>query len=201
MKTIRLTVALLALALFAGLADEADAACGSGNRMDYRDSECLHAWWDNNWWPDHSKFGVQSFCFVPTAGGKVVAKIDIQRGADRTWHLNHGNKRRGTTRLAVRNVYCCEDLSDLCEWNDRVNQETCLEEWNEGTGQDRCTNVTITPRKPKRWTCKVTADCESEDGNQTVETTVSIRPFDDDNDVTVCPNGTVRYWIGCRRGD
>ncbi len=201
MKAVRLTVTLLAFAFMAGLAGEAHADCDSSDRMNHSSSDCLHGWWDNNTWPTKTTFGVQSFCWQPTAGGTVVAKIDIVNRPDLTWHLNNGHKRRDKTWNWIRDIHCCEDLSVLCKWNERVNNGTCEDEWNEGTGQDRCT-VTIEPREPKKWNCRVTADCESEDGTQEVTTVVSIRPFDDENNIRVCPNGTVRYWIDrCRPGD
>lgn len=135
MKTRRLMLALLALVLSAGVAGASYAACESSDRLNHNNAECLHAWWDNNDWPEDSTFAARNEC---PAWGTVVAKVDIRDATDRTWHLNDGNTRRGSTSTTVREISCCEDLSDLCDKADMVSTESCKAQFELSTASSDC---------------------------------------------------------------
>ena len=91
-------VALLAAALMLLPATTADASCSAGNRVDYRDAECLSAWWKNRGLLKKSPFHVRNMC---PEYGKVVAKVDLKSAMDRTLHLNDGLPRDGDIRHRI----------------------------------------------------------------------------------------------------
>ena len=64
-------VAVLAVALILLPATTADASCSAGNRVDYRDAECLSAWWKNRGLLKKSPYHVRNMC---PEYGKVVAR-------------------------------------------------------------------------------------------------------------------------------
>ena len=116
---LRLVAAFAALLFLAPLAiDQAlGSNCEWSYRMNHSNSDCMHGWWDNSppasaGYGTGSKWGVQSFC---SNYGSVVAKIDLSGGADKTWTLNNGSKRRsGSFWHDVSGVYCCIDKGDMC---------------------------------------------------------------------------------------
>ena len=128
---------LLAFVLIVAFAGTADASCTGSNRISHGSAECLHGWWDNNSWPNDSKFGAQNLC---PDWGKVVAKVDIEAASDRTWHLDDGDKRRGSTSNRVRGVYCCKDLGDeMCDKEDVVTAASCKTQFEASDANDDCT--------------------------------------------------------------
>ena len=106
-------VAVLAVALILLPATTADASCSAGNRVDYRDAECLSAWWKNRGLLKKSPYHVRNMC---PEYGKVVAKVDLKSAMDRTLHLNDGLPRDGDTRHRIRGVSCCSDIGDVATW-------------------------------------------------------------------------------------
>ena len=50
--------------------------------------------------------------------GRVVAKVDLAEEMDRTLYLDNGAKRTGQTKFRIRWIYCCSDLSTLCNRSD-----------------------------------------------------------------------------------
>ena len=163
MKMRRAMIALLAFVLSAGLADAAYASCDSNERTSHDNAECLHGWWDNNTWPTKSTFGAQNLC---PDWGTVVAKVDIRSATDRTWHLSNGNKRRGDTSFTVRDISCCEDLSDLCDKEDVVTVASCKSEFEKSSANNDCIhdNEPTTNEEFCRFDLKCTyTDDEGED--------------------------------------
>ncbi len=108
----------MAVAVATGLAVmltvQANAACGISDRISHRDANCLRAEWHN---PPVPVFGSTTWYAVKNmcvSNGKVVAKVDIENGTDRTLHLADSQERSDTTWTRIRWIYCCTDLSDLC---------------------------------------------------------------------------------------
>ena len=109
---------LLALAIAALVlqAPAVEAACGKKHRVSHRDSECLSAWWENhNSMYRHNVYHVRNMC--PELG-RVVAKVDLKEEMDRTMYLDNGATRSGKTKFRIRWIYCCADLSRLCNRSD-----------------------------------------------------------------------------------
>ena len=104
------------------LAGQAHAACDTKDRIKHEDAECLTAEWDND-------IGVWSIVDVAAKNecsdlGTVVAKVDRKACPDYTWHLTGSDTmERNGTWCDVRHVYCCSDLSDLCNRSDLSNDD------------------------------------------------------------------------------
>ena len=124
MRIILTTAALaLALAFLLVAPPEANAACEGSNRLYHGDSSCLSAGWDNGSWTSTNRtYWAKNNC---SYAGKVVAKIDRKSASDKTWHLNDGNRRTGSGRAKIRNIYCCKDLSDFCYVSSTYNDAGC----------------------------------------------------------------------------
>ena len=135
MKARHPILGLLAFAAIMVVAGAAYASCTGSNRVTFHNSECLHGWWDNNPWPRKSTFGVQGFC---KDWGTVVAKIELAGCIDKTWHLDHNNKRRGSELCQVRGIHCCKDVGDLCNPGDVVTIAGCTSQWDESPASDTC---------------------------------------------------------------
>ena len=135
MKIRQSILGLVAFAAIMVVAGAAYASCWGSNRVTFHYSECLHGWWDNNPWPSKSTFGVQGSC---KDWGTVVAKIDLASCTDKTWHLNHNNKRRGSEACRVNGIYCCRDVGDLCNWDDVTTIAGCTSQWDKSPASDTC---------------------------------------------------------------
>ena len=48
----------------------------------------------------------------------MVAKVDLKEEMDRTMYLDNGATRTGQTKFRIRWIYCCADLSRLCNRSD-----------------------------------------------------------------------------------
>ncbi len=119
-----LLVPVLAVAVLVLQAAATEAACGKKHRVSHRDSECLSAWWENhNSTFKPNTYNVRNNC---ASQGRVVAKVDLKEEMDRTLYLDHGATRTGHTKFRIRWIYCCSDLSTLCNRSD-------LERAEEGT--------------------------------------------------------------------
>ena len=103
--------AVFALALTAVLAGQAHAgSCEGSDRIDRDDAECLDANWNNR--KDLLSRGEVWATNKCSDYGTVVVKVDIKSAKDKTWHLDHGNKKKeGTGLFDTRKVSCCADLA------------------------------------------------------------------------------------------
>ena len=111
-----LLAAALAVPVLVLLATTVEAACGVRDRVSHRDSECLQAWWDNkNDRYEYNTYHVRNMC---SELGRVVAKVDLREARDRTPHLDNGQWRFGYTNNRIDWIYCCSDLSTLCNRSD-----------------------------------------------------------------------------------
>ena len=112
----RLLAPALAFVVLVLQAAAAEAACGKKHRVSHRDSECLSAWWENhNSMYQHNVYHVRNMC---SSQGRVVAKVDLAEEMDRTMYLDNGATRTGQTKFRIRWIYCCSDLSTLCNRSD-----------------------------------------------------------------------------------
>ena len=116
-----LLVPVLAVAVLVLQAAATEAACGKKHRVSHRDSECLSAWWENhNSTFRHNTYNVRNNC---ASQGRVVAKVDLKEEMDRTLYLDNGATRSGQTKFRIRWIYCCSDLSTLCNRSDLERAE------------------------------------------------------------------------------
>ena len=149
--------ALFALALTAALGGQAYAgSCEGGDRIDHEDADCLDADWNNSTnWLSHGKVWARNEC---SSQGTVVAKVDIKDAKDKTWNLTNANKKSsGTGIFNTRNVYCCSDLSDLCNMSD-INANSCLEKFQISSANTTCRNVSISVND--NYQCVINAECQ-----------------------------------------
>lgn len=111
-----LLAAALAVPVLVLLATTVEAACGVRDRVSHRDSECLQAWWDNkNNKYEYNTYHVRNMC---SELGRVVAKVDLREARDRTPYLDNSQWRIGYTDNRIDWIYCCSDLSTLCNRSD-----------------------------------------------------------------------------------
>ena len=103
--------------LVAAYADQVHASCNISDRIKHGDADCLSASWNNNHnWLNHGKWKIKSEC---SNYGRVVAKIDIKDTWDETITLYNDSWKKGDTDLYnINYIYCCADLSDLCNKSD-----------------------------------------------------------------------------------
>ena len=150
----------LAVVILALPAVPADAACGDSERISHRNSECLEAWWKNKGAFRKSKFHVRNMC---PDYGRVVAKVDLKNAADRTLHLDDGNRRNSSTSHRIRWISCCSDLGDLCNRSDVVTDAGCRARFKQVSSAARsCGNVNLTATASisgERYTCTIAARC------------------------------------------
>ena len=172
--------AVFALVVVAVLADQAHASCGSSQRIDHDDANCLDAGWDNSTnWLSHGKVWARNEC---PDHGTVVAKVDIKSGKDKTWYLHDGDKKSsGTNVLNTRNVYCCSDLSDLCDTSD-LSEDGCRQNFLASSAGETCQDVSTSINSSHQ--CTVSAKCKSEEGFLTP--TITTVDFDDVRDLHNC---------------
>ncbi len=130
--------AAVVLALATALVGQAHAACGSGQRVSHRDAECLRAKWDNNTLPTPNTVEAQNLC---SDYGTVVAKIDSKGRPDDTWSLTDGETRKSARLYRTDWVYCCRDLSDLCNKSDIVNADSCLDQFLASPASETCSRT------------------------------------------------------------
>ena len=109
--------AVLVLLFAAGSAGPAHAKCGISSRISHKDSDCLTAKWDNAAnWLSINKYQVKNEC---SDLGTVFAKLDVKNWQDLTEELSDDQWEKGSTDLLnIRHIYCCSDLSDLCNRSD-----------------------------------------------------------------------------------
>jgi len=208
MKTRQTVLGLLAFAAIMVVAGAAYASCSSSNRLTFHHSECLHGWWDNNDWPKKSTFGarMEEHC---DGWGKVVAKVDLASCSDKTWHFTSANTRRGSEACRVRGIYCCTDISDLCNKSDVMTVAGCTRQWNKSDASDGCelsggeptvagtilgTGVQSVTASSANYTCSFWAKCNYITSDWTLEETqTSIRDVHwlDADDLLNC-NGVLK---------
>ena len=139
-------------------ATTAEASCSTGNRVNYRDSECLSAWWKNRGLLKKSPFQVRNMC---PEYGKVVAKVDLKSASDRTLHLDDGLPRDGDTRHTIRGVSCCSDIGALCNRSDVVTDAGCLARFRQASPAARtCARPrAIAAISGENYNCTISAEC------------------------------------------
>ena len=92
--------------------------CKSKYQISHRDTECMHAWWDNT--PPvstghalGSTYGARNLC---VNYGAMKATIDLASGSDEHFHMSNGDKKRGwDDDRNIKDIACCLNQSDLCE--------------------------------------------------------------------------------------
>ena len=149
--------AVAALALAAVLAGQAHADCGESQRMSHQSADCLRA--------EIKPFGngkvveVQNLC---PSYGQVVAKMEGESlppfASDYTLYLNNGTA-AGRPLVRVNGVYCCEDLSDLCNKSDIVNDDSCFDRFQDSSADDSCKDETAAVNND--YKCEISAYCKS----------------------------------------
>ncbi len=148
--------AVFALALAAALAGQAHAACGSGQRMSHQDAECLRT--ATRTVENGKTVEVQNLC---PSFGDVVAWIDREIETDLTLYLTGENTVKRSV-IEVNGVYCCKDLSDLCNTSDIVNDESCFDQFQASAANDSCKDETATANDDIK--CKISAYCKDSGG-------------------------------------
>ena len=160
MKSLMARTILVAVtaALAAVLSGQADAACGSSQRVSHDDVDCLDAEWHNKSW-GKATVKARNLC---SNLGKVVAKVDRKSGSDYTWHLSSGDWRdEKDSHYHVRGVYCCKDLSDLCD-SSEVSDDGCIEKFESSKASATCFEPQVSFVEPNE--CEITAFCERRSG-------------------------------------
>ena len=166
----------------------ADAACDADDRISHRESMCLRASWHNNGVPGltTSGFSVQNMC---PEYGTLVAKVDVEGASDRTLHLADIDERRGSTLYRVRGIYCCSDLSALCELGQADMDAGCLGKFErESSAARTCVNATASSSvSGGNRSCTIVADCERSGGWQmgSARTRITL-PWSDVDDLENC---------------
>ncbi len=156
----RPALAVLAAALILLSAGTADASCSARNRVDYRNAECLSAWWKNRGLFRKSPYYVRNMC---PEYGKVVAKVDLKSAGDRTLHLADGLPREGDTRHRIRGISCCSDTGALCNRSDLVTDTGCLARFRRTSSAAwSCMNETAAAAiSGNDYNCTVRARCKT----------------------------------------
>ncbi|TGG93761.1 MAG: hypothetical protein ERJ67_03805 [Aphanocapsa feldmannii 277cV] len=136
---------------------DAHAACDKDARKQHYRSECLEVEYKNydNIWKKNKVTG-RNICWEY---GKVVAKIDLMSWKDRTWHLETYKQREWNGDANIRGVYCCEDLSDLCNISDIVDADSCLERFAQSPAANKCDPPKVTVFGGDQ--CKFTTSCDT----------------------------------------
>lgn len=157
------------------------ASCTGGNRISYRAAECLDARWKNTSYIFGSSFAAQNRC---SDYGKVVAKIDLKAGKDKTWHLRDGNPRSGESHSKVRWIHCCRDLSKLCNYSDVVTSVSCMTEFNKSSAADSCT-LRLDPNANGK-NCNFFLRCGGD------ETVIAREEYLNVHELELCSSGSVQ---------
>ncbi len=153
-------VALLAGAAIGVAPAGSQASCTGSDRIDHGEASCLKASWRNKKWPARNSFDAQNLC---SDYGRVVAKVDIEHHKDKTWYLDNGNKKSDSVlhEYDVRRIYCCDDLSDLCDDDDKTG-ERCIELLNRSSAGSTCVEAKASISGTN---CKFYVKCRMEDGH------------------------------------
>ena len=151
-------VAVLAAALILLPTGTAAASCSAGNRVDYRDAECLSASWKNRGVLKKSPYHVRNMC---PDYGKVVAKVDLKSAMDRTLHLDDGSQRDGSTIHRIRGISCCSDTGALCNRSDVVTDAGCLARFMQVSPAARtCARPrAVAGISGENYNCTISAEC------------------------------------------
>ncbi len=158
--------AVFALALAALLAGQAHAACGKGDRMQHYNSNCLDASYNNTGIFKDNEAKGQNDCWEY---GKVVAKVDLKSWSDKTWHLTTNDESEWKGMAHIRGVFCCTDLSDLCNLSELVNEDSCLERFVESPAGATCDPPDVDVVASDRY-CKFTTYCDGHTDDDTIFT-------------------------------
>ncbi len=148
-------VALVVALAVAVLPTQSQASCTGSDRLSGDDADCMAASFRNKSWPNNNAFDARNLCHQI---GKIVVKVDIKGLNDKTWHISGSSTYRNTSPNAntVRGIYCCKDLSDLCNKADLLTDDTCEKEWEDSDADDTCRDETVTVSD---FQCKVEAEC------------------------------------------
>ena len=118
-STMKWMAGAFALSAFLAVSGASHASCDENDRIASGDSSCLSAGWSNScenrifgkcisW---SSTYWAQAASQCTSGSSKVVAKVDIAGGSDRTWHLHNTDNRSGSSSTNKTNgIYCCNDL-------------------------------------------------------------------------------------------
>ena len=168
------------------------ASCGSGNRTALGSAECLDGGWNNKkgfmGWKS-STFWAQNKC---PDWGKTVAKVDISKATDKTWHLTTGDSRSGSHGSAhVSGVYCCSDLSHLCNKSDVLTSSGCTAKFQDSPAftSGTCSSPSATVSGEN---CAITATCNTDIGGGTLVT----GSFEESITIHYTKADEVQYCIG-----
>ena len=177
-----LAAAMLSL-LFSGVAQ---AACEWSDRIDKDEAECLSGEWTNRTWPDKDTASVKNEC---SALGKVVAKVDREGATDWTPSLNNDVELNMSGTLGnIRNIYCCSDLSDLCNKADVINPDGCWAQFHESPASDTdCYNVSFAADL-SAGTCTISGICHRyvDDGSVRLMATSITVPYERADEIQLC---------------
>ena len=154
---------ILGLALSMTLVGQALASCSGGDRISWRDAECLEAWWENS--GIRKSWRVRNLCFLTHVASldpqTVVAKVDLKSHGDSTVWLNSSQWRRGTTyALKINWIYCCKDLG-TCNFSELRTLANCQEQFD-GPSTDRCRNTSVSISGGE---CSASAECQDHADN------------------------------------
>ena len=145
-----------AFTLAAVLAGQAHAGCGESQRMSHQSAECLRAEIKSS--GNGKIVEVQNLC---PSYGQVVAKIEGESlppfPSSYTLYLNNGTA-VGRPLIQVSGVYCCEDLSDLCNKSDIVNDDSCFDRFQNSSANDSCKDETVVANNENK--CEISAYCK-----------------------------------------
>ena len=171
-----LTAVTLALATL--LAVQAHALCGSGQKISYRNADCLDASWDNH--VDALSNGQVTATNTCPEYGTVVAKIELTSSScnEFYWQLITGAEfRQNTQSCDVEEVFCCKDTSDLCNISDIANEDSCLEQFSQSSASETCEqpSASVPPYfvGGNGVQCDISAHCKKFDG-QVVYTGIKV---------------------------
>jgi len=152
MKKLLVLAALGASLLILPLSD-GNAACGKSKRISDADAGCL----DGKIIKMGREYGyqAQNTCHE---WGKVVAKVDIKNGPDKTWHLTTSAIKWGSTSAyrKPRSITCCSDLSDLCSKSDLLTPDGCKTQYQKSPAHGVCRNEDFSVSGEN---CVVYAEC------------------------------------------
>ncbi len=120
MQRMKWAAGALALLGFLAISGAGHASCSEINRISESVSGCMESGFDNrcksqifgqclSW---SSTFWAEAASECTRGSDKVVVKVDIAGGTDKTWHLYDDTQRSGSASKKVRGVFCCSDLGN-----------------------------------------------------------------------------------------